>query len=205
MMKTIAALVFILTAVTGVVPAVLADQPVEGRAGRSEARFLEGMIDHHQMALDMAADCLGKAQTTEVATLCQAIIDAQRAEIELMQDWLLNWYGIQYTPASMTDMLTLSQTPSTEMHHGGAHSTAPVTDPPMTMGMFAGLNRLEGIDYEIAWLESMIDHHDDAVHMSRRVLRSAEHSALRELAQAIIDAQTAEIGNMEHLIAVLAE
>lgn len=205
MMKTIAALVFILTAVTGVVPAVLADQPVEGRAGRSEARFLEGMIDHHQMALDMAADCLGKAQTTEVATLCQAIIDAQRAEIELMQDWLLNWYGIQYTPVSMTDMLTPSQTPSTEMHHGGAHSTGPVTDPPMTMGMFAGLNRLEGIDYEIAWLESMIDHHDDAVHMSRRALRSAEHSALRELAQAIIDAQTAEIDNMEHLIAVLAE
>lgn len=205
MMKTIAALVCILTAVTGVVPAVLADQPVEGRAGRSEARFLEGMIDHHQMALDMAADCLDKAQTTEVTTLCQAIIDAQRAEIELMQDWLLNWYGIQYTPVSMTDMLTPSQTPSTEMHHGGAHSTAPVTDPPMTMGMFAGLNRLEGIDYEIAWLESMIDHHDDAVHMSRRALRSAEHGALRELAQAIIDAQTAEIDSMEHLIAVLAE
>jgi uncharacterized protein (DUF305 family) len=205
MKKVIAALIFILTAVTGAAPAVVADQPVEGRAGRSEARFLEGMIDHHQMALDMAADCLGKAQTTEVTTVCQAIIDAQGAEIELMQGWLLDWYGIQYTPVSITDMLTLPQTATTEMHHGGAHSTAPVTDPPMTMGMFAGFNRLEGIDYEIAWLESMIDHHDDAIHMSRRALRTAEHSALRELAQAIIDAQTTEIDNMENLIAVLAE
>jgi hypothetical protein len=38
----------------------VADGPVEGRPGRAEVRFLEGMIDHHQMALDMANDCLMK-------------------------------------------------------------------------------------------------------------------------------------------------
>lgn len=32
---------------------ILADGPIEGRAGRAEIRFLEGMIDYHQMALDM--------------------------------------------------------------------------------------------------------------------------------------------------------
>ena len=36
------------------VSATLADSPVIGRAGRAEVRFLEGMMDHHQMALDMA-------------------------------------------------------------------------------------------------------------------------------------------------------
>ena len=42
-------------------PAVLADGPSEARIGRTELRFMQGMIDHHQMALDMANDCLAKA------------------------------------------------------------------------------------------------------------------------------------------------
>ena len=41
---------------------VWADGPVN-RTERAEVRFLEGMIDHHQMALDMAHDCLTKATT----------------------------------------------------------------------------------------------------------------------------------------------
>lgn len=65
-----------------VAPTVFADAPIEGRAGRAEVRFLEGMIDHHQMALDIAHDCLAKATTESVTRLCQNIIDAQSAEIE---------------------------------------------------------------------------------------------------------------------------
>ncbi len=37
-------------------PVSYADSPVDGREGRTEMHFLEGMIDHYQMALDMAAD-----------------------------------------------------------------------------------------------------------------------------------------------------
>ena len=50
----------------------------------------------------------------------------------------------------------------------------------------------------------MIDHHDDALHMSERVLRYAEHEDLRALAQQIIDDQTAEIELMEDILAELA-
>jgi len=42
-------------------------------------------------------------------------------------------------------------------------------DMPM-MGMMAGLHLLTGLDYEAAWLEAMIEHHDDAIHMSQRIL-----------------------------------
>lgn len=183
-----------------------ADGAVEGRAGRAEVRFLQGMIDHHQMALDMARHCLERASTPAVLTLCQDVIDAQSAEISLMQSWLLEWYGITYTPMSMTEMLEMMDAMPAmgSMGHGmhGGHGAAPgVTDPPMMMGMMAGLNRLEGSAYEVAWLEAMIDHHDDALHMSRRILRYAEHDALRALAEAIISAQTAEIELMEELIA----
>ncbi len=184
---------------------VAADGVVEGRAGRAEVRFLQGMIDHHQMALDMAQHCLERASTPAVLTLCQDVIDAQSAEISLMQGWLLEWYGITYTPMSMTEMLEMMDDMAAigSMGHGmhGGHGAAQeIKDPPMMMGMMAGLNRLEGHAYEVAWLEAMIDHHDDALHMSRRILRYAEHNDLRALAEDIISAQTAEIELMEQLI-----
>lgn len=188
-----------------VVPLVSADDVIEGRAGRAELRFLEGMIDHHQMALDMANDCLAVATTASVTTLCQAIIDAQTAEIETMQGWLLVWYNVDYVPLSMLgddmDMGGMD-------HSGMAMDDMPFTDPSMTMGMMAGLNRLEGVDYEIAWLESMVDHHDDAIHMAERILERAPegsgHAELNALAQQIIADQSAEIELIEQLIIELS-
>lgn len=184
---------------------VYADGPMTGRAGRAEVRFMEGMADHHQMALDMAGDCLMKATTDTVRTLCQNVIDAQTLEIELMRGWLLDWYGIDYTPMAMSELMELmglGVDSGMDMGHGD-HTTNPATDMPLMMGMMSGLDRVKGLDYDIAWLEAMIDHHDDAVHMSERVLRYAEHEDLRALAQQIIDGQMAEIESMEVLLVEL--
>ena len=198
--------------------AVFADAPVEGRAGRAEVRFLEGMIDHHQMALDMANDCLPKASTDTVLTLCQNIIIAQSAEIKTMQGWLQSWYNIDYKPMSMSDMMTLMGSNMTATEESGMSATAessmnmgnmPATDPPMMMGMMGGLNHLQGVDYDKAFLESMIDHHDDAIHMSQRILQrdpeGTGHKELRDMAQKIIDDQTAEIQTMENLLVQLGD
>lgn len=179
-------------------PAALADVPTEGRIGRAEVRFMEGMIDHHQMAIDMAKDCLGRDDISdELRVICQAILDAQQPEIEQMQAWLLAWYNIDYSPHTMADMMEMMGGEGMETPMEGM----PATDPAMMMGMFAGFNRLEGMDYETAWLESMIDHHDDAIHMSERLLtRDADglvHPELGDLAQNIIDAQTDEITSYE--------
>lgn len=329
-MKKLFLAIFIL--IFAAVPAAFADDPIEGREGRAEVRFLEGMIDHHQMALDMANDCLTKAETETVKTLCQNVIDAQSAEIELMRGWLLDWYNIEYTPMSMagvshedhessesaasgmsmmdmmgmmnmmenmsmSDMMEMmegmdgemsmmdmmhgmmedyemdmegmmnmmgemsmsdmmgmmemmehmsmsdmmgmmegmdGEMSMSDMMHGmmeGGHSqheqhqqhqqeASPestdhsqheqhqggnvFTDPSMTMGMMAGFSRLEGVEYELAWLEAMIDHHDDALHMAERILgHEGIHAETAEIAQAIIDAQTTEIADMEALIAEL--
>jgi uncharacterized protein (DUF305 family) len=190
--------------VVGVSPA-LADAPIEGRSGRAEVRFLEGMIDHHQMALDMANDCLEKAEAESVRELCAQIIVDQSAEIELMRGWLLTWYNIAYTPMSMMDMMPPAPAAGGHAGHAGHGGMAmPQSDPPMTMGMFAGLNRLQGRAYDIAWLEAMIDHHDDALHMSERILTRAQHADLIALANNIISAQSAEIALMESLIEELS-
>lgn len=210
--------------------AALADKPAGGRAGRSEVRFLEGMMDHHQMAVDMANDCLKKARTEALITICRNIITAQTAEIKTMHGWLLDWYQIGYNPMPMSTMMEMMQGYNSHgMMMGGMHmgsmmnataesgmgdmmnSTAEAgmsgmkmpDDMPMMIGMMAGLSKLEGTDYEVAWLEAMIDHHDDAVHMSNRILKNVEHKELRDMAEQIIKDQTAEIDTMEKLITTL--
>lgn len=192
---------------------LLADEPAAGRAGRAEVRFMEGMIDHHQMALDMAEDCLVNAVTDELRTMCQDVIDAQSGEISQMQAWLKGWYGLVYNPVSMAMMMQFMPADMTvdgvmlggmaesAGHDGMGHGGMPAgMDPPMMMGMMAGLSRLEGHEYEIAWMEAMIDHHDDAIHMSERLLARGEHQELLDMAQQIITDQTAEIATMEAMI-----
>ena len=193
-------------------PAVLADGPVDSRAGRAEVRFMEGMMDHHQMAVDMGNDCLVKASSESLKAMCQAIIEAQTAEIVQLQEGLLNWYNVQYTPMPMTAMMDMMDMMETMDGMGGMDHSGmagmPYTDPPMMMGMMAGLNRLEGSRYDIAWVESMIDHHDDAIHMSERLLarvpESEGHENLRRFAQQVIDDQTAEIAELENMLTEFA-
>jgi uncharacterized protein (DUF305 family) len=259
----------VIFAAVAVAPA-WADGPTN-RTERAEIRFLQGMIDHHAMALDMANDCLSKAVTESVKTLCQNVIADQTREIEVMRGWLLVWYGMEYQPMSMLGMHHMMQqqqggmmgggmmgdgmmgggmmqggmmggnsaapaqpgqgnmagmdmgtatpvAPSAhEQHHpdqagaaapaqgGMAGMAMPMMDPPGMMGMMAYYHHnLTGVDYEIAWLEAMIDHHNDALHMSERILGVTERPELQALAQGIIDKQTTEITAMEALITELS-
>ena len=78
---------------------VLADAPApDKQTAKFEIKFMEGMIDHHAMAIMMAEMCTMKAIHPELVALCENIIATQSAEIEMMQTWLQDWYGISYEP-----------------------------------------------------------------------------------------------------------
>jgi uncharacterized protein (DUF305 family) len=59
-----------------------------------DQRFLEAMIAHHQGAIGMAQMALHQAEHAEIKMLAAAIIAAQTAEIEQMQGWLQEWFGV---------------------------------------------------------------------------------------------------------------
>ena len=64
---------------------------LEGKSGDALDRaFLEGMIPHHQGAIDMA-QYLEKSERPELQQLGKDIIEAQTKEIEQMQNWLKEW------------------------------------------------------------------------------------------------------------------
>ena len=57
-----------------------------------DLRFLNAMIPHHEGAVVMAQDALGKSKRPEIKKLAEEIIASQKAEIKQMQQWKQAWY-----------------------------------------------------------------------------------------------------------------
>jgi len=66
----------------------------EDAAKPYDQRWIEAMISHHQGALAMAEMALEMSERAEIRTLAEAIIVAQTVEIEMMQGWLAEWFGV---------------------------------------------------------------------------------------------------------------
>ena len=73
---------------------------LEGKTGDALDRaFLEGMIPHHQAAVDMAKYLAG-SKHPELVQLGADIIATQTKEIERMQQWMKDW---GYTTSGSTN------------------------------------------------------------------------------------------------------
>ena len=138
-------------------------------AANFEIKFMTDMIDHHHMAIMMAEMCIAKAIHEDLRALCGRIQSAQMAEIERMQSWLGDWYGISYEPVMK----------------------------PGDQNMMDRLSALSGEEFEIAFMEMMIKHHERAIKEGQHCLDKAAHAELRALCQDIITTQSAEIAQMQ--------
>jgi uncharacterized protein (DUF305 family) len=93
---------------------------LEGKTGDAlNQAFLEGMIPHHQAAVDMARSLAG-SNKPELVRLGADIIVAQQNEIEQMKKWMKDW-GYTQTGSTSTDKMM-----------SGAHM---MPDGSMMMGM----------------------------------------------------------------------
>jgi uncharacterized protein (DUF305 family) len=64
----------------------------------------------------------------------------------------------------------------------------------------AELEALRGADFDRAWLEAMIAHHEGAIEMANDVIEKGDDVAAADLARTIIEGQTAEIERMKTLL-----
>lgn len=147
-----------------------------------DLRFIDAMILHHQGAVVMAEEALEKSNRSEVKELAQAIVDAQQQEIAQMQSWRQAWY-----PDAESEPVAFHA----EMGH----------DMPMTKSMQDGMMMTGDLgaaddEFDLRFINAMIPHHEGAVVMAQEALEKSNRPEVKELAQAIIDAQQPEIDQM---------
>ena len=137
----------------------------------SERQFIEGMIPHHQEAVDTANEVIARGGSTpEIKKLVEDIVVAQEAEIAEMKQWYEDWYGETYT------------------------------DNGEYMPMMRELENLSGAELDRVFLEDMIGHHMGAIMMAQSVQPHIEHDEIAELTQAIVSTQSAEIAQMRQML-----
>lgn len=137
----------------------------------SERTFIEGMIPHHQEAIDTAKEVLERGGATpEMRALAEEIIIAQEAEIVEMKQWYQDWYGEAYQ------------------------------DTGEYMPMMRDLSQLDGRDLDRVFLEDMVMHHMGAIMMARSVQPYVEHDEMINLTRAVIETQSEEIQLMRQML-----
>lgn len=134
---------------------------------QSDEDFLSMMIPHHQEAIDTANVILAKSENADLKALAQDIVDAQTAEIAQMETWGKEWFGEDFKASDDYEP------------------------------MMPDLSTLEGEELDQAFIEGMIEHHQMAIMMAMQVQMISERTELLDMADAIIDAQTAEIQTMK--------
>jgi uncharacterized protein (DUF305 family) len=148
-----------------------------------DLRFIDGMTPHHQGAIVMAKEVQQKSKRPEMKTLAVNIIKAQNQEIAEMKQWRQSWYP---------------KDPSTPMAYNSQMGHAMPMTPDQRQGMMMSMN-LGAADsqFDLRFLNAMIPHHQGALTMAQEALSKSKRPEIKQLAQAIITSQTAEIAQMK--------
>lgn len=158
----------------------------EGDFNDADVTFVEGMIPHHQQALEMTDLAETNAESDEVKDLAMQIAEAQRPEIETMQGWLEEWGG-----ESNGDMGDMEGEGDSDMEMGGGM---------MSEDEMAELEAAEGAEFDEMFLTMMIEHHEGAVEMAETEIDEGQSSDAITLAEEIVESQEAEIEEMNGLL-----
>jgi uncharacterized protein (DUF305 family) len=149
----------------------------------ADIEFAQGMIAHHEQAVEMAEIALDPnrqagAEVTDLATRIQA---AQEPEIEQMTAWL--------TAAGESITMDL----------GEGHDMSSM-EGMMTAEQMDALAVATGTEFDTMWLEMMIAHHEGAISQSQTVKANGSNPDVLTLADQIIAAQQGEIAEMQALL-----
>ena len=144
--------------------------------GMNEIMFAQGMIPHHQQAIEMSNMALKNAASPEVKKLAKGIISAQGKEISQLKYWLTA------TKSSMTM--------GHDMGMGGM----------LSKNELIALKKLKGSKFDTAFLKAMIAHHEGALEMVS-MPDGTKNSEAKKIAIDILKGQSAEINLMKKLLA----
>jgi uncharacterized protein (DUF305 family) len=148
-----------------------------------DVAFAQGMIPHHQQALEMAKLAAGRASSAKVKGLASRIEKAQDPEIRTMSGWLKSWG--EDVPSAMPGM----------NHSAHSGMTGMMDSKDMDK-----LEKASGTGFDTMFLTMMIEHHKGAVEMAGTEKAKGAYGPATSMADGIVTAQTAEITEMNKLL-----
>ena len=160
----------------------------------ADVRFMQGMIPHHQQALQMT-DLVRKHSTNNaVRQMALRMEISQRDEIMLMETWL----------SERDQPIEMPMEGMGGMHHGhhmvdGLH----VMPGMLTAEQMEALSNARGIEFDRLFLEGMIQHHQGAIDMVETLFSSsgaAQESTIFQFAEDVDADQQMEIDRMRALL-----
>ena len=155
----------------------------EAALNEADVEFAQGMIAHHEQAIEMAEIALDPAvgASAEVVDLATRIQAAQDPEVALMTGWL----------DAAGESVTMDTSDGHDM------SSMPGM---MTADQMDEMAAMTGAEFDQMWLTMMIAHHEGAVSQSETVKADGSNADVLLLADQIIAAQQAEINEMKALL-----
>jgi uncharacterized protein (DUF305 family) len=159
-----------------------AESSAEADFSDADVTFAAGMIPHHQSAIEMAQLAEGRAADPRVLDLAARIEAAQSPEIETLSGWLEQWGAAD----------------ESDVDHGGMnHGSGGM----MSEQDMQALTNATGAEFDRLFLTQMIAHHTGALEMAQAELSSGSNTDALAMAESIRDSQSAEIAEMEQLLA----
>ena len=148
------------------------------------------MTAHHQQAIEMANLAPTRAKHPEIKQLAQNIIKDQKSEIQTMATLYKTAYGRAIPSMTMGGgMMGMNGNSMNGMNGNSMNGMN---------GMKMDMNTLKNAaDFDKEFLRQMSGHHQMATQMSQMVLQTTKSPEIRTLAESIVKAQTAEIGQMQ--------
>lgn len=149
----------------------------------ADVMFAQGMIPHHEQAIEMADIALDPTVGAgpDVIDLATRIKAGQDPEIQQMKGWLEAW----------------GQPMQMDMSDG--HDMSGM-DGMMSAEEMDSLGTMTGTDFDRMWMEMMIRHHEGAITMAETVKSDGSNPDVATLADAVITAQQGEIAEMQALL-----
>lgn len=144
----------------------------------SERAFLDLMVPHHEMAIEMAELANQKSDDVYVEDVASDVLSQQPWEIRLMLKWRQQWFRVA---PNVRRTLTAAQLRRYGMNHDMA---ALETATP----------------FRTAFFRAMIPHHQGGIVMAREVLRTKPRPELARLARSIIVSQEADVSRMKKFL-----
>jgi len=157
----------------------------------ADVTFAQQMIPHHAQAITMADMTRGRDLSPQVQQLADGIMAAQTPEIETMTGWLTGWG--EEVPETMRDHANAEDG---DMEMGDSDMPGMMSQDDME-----ALESATDAEFEDMWLEMMVEHHQGAIEMAEDEQQEGEASAALDLAEDIAAGQTAEVKQMNKLLA----